>query len=78
MSINLDDVRPRKRPPYGGPKRSTMKSVKGYQWCDKHGMIHDDTDDPYNYGGDETDPDRCTKADRRAVYVRCAPDEEFG
>jgi hypothetical protein len=41
------------------------EAVSGYVWCDEHGGIHEDTDDPYNFGR----PD-CAESDHMPVYVR--------
>ena len=40
-----------------------MKKVEGYVWCDIHCCIHEDNDDPYDYGyvqtGEEPECDEC-------------------
>lgn len=40
--------------------------VQGYVWCDRHGCIHDDGLDPYDYGAD--DPDLCDPRDHSPVH----------
>lgn len=47
-------------------------TIDGYVWCDRHGCIHDDTTDPYDYG----EPD-CRREDHRPVAI-LATAEEMG
>ena len=30
-----------------------MEEIKGEVWCDVHGCVHGETNDPYNYGYEE-------------------------
>jgi hypothetical protein len=52
--------------------RKRLTSVKGYVWCDRHGEIHEDELDPYQYGppGENEEDARCVPEDHRKVYAR--------
>lgn len=57
-------------------KKQTLKKVEGYVWCNKHGVVHEDSLDPYDYGPPTQagfDDPRCTKQDHRSVYARHEP-----
>ena len=46
-----------------------MEKIDGYVWCDRHGAIHDDSLNPYDYSGDEN---LCVAEDHRPVYREAA------
>jgi hypothetical protein len=56
-----------------GPKKvkSPMQPAEGYVWCHKHGAIHADSTDPYDYG----EPD-CETVDHRPVFWEAHRDDE--
>lgn len=48
-----------------------LSRVTGYVWCDRHGEIHDDTLDPYDYGiAPEDQPSLCQPGEHVVVYAR--------
>ena len=42
-----------------------MVPIEGQVWCHEHGVVHDDTCDPYDYGH----PD-CKKENHRKIRYR--------
>lgn len=46
--------------------RQRLSRLDGYVWCERHGCIHTDTLNPYDYG----DEDHCIASEHRAVYAR--------
>jgi len=55
---------------------SKMVRIESVVWCDKHGTIHEDSLDPYEYGvadplcDSEEDENLCRKSHHLAVYRR--------
>jgi len=50
-------------------KQDEGEAVEGYVWCDHHGMIHDDTLNPFGYA-DIPGQDLCTPEEHFPVYRR--------
>ena len=53
------------------PKKRLVK-VTSYVWCDRHGLVHEDTMNPYDYEHEHL----CQQEEHRPVYIYAAPDEE--
>lgn len=53
-------------------RKSALKRIEGYVWCEKNGEVHEDSLNPYDYDApDEGEEDtRCQPSDHRAVYAR--------
>jgi hypothetical protein len=49
--------------------------VPGDVYCGRHGEIHEDTLDPYDFGEREDD-NLCTPEDHQPVYIRVGDDVE--
>lgn len=47
-------------------QHARFEPVEGYVWCDRHGEIHDDTLDPYDYDVEN----QCLPSDHTPVFVR--------
>lgn len=42
-----------------------MTRIDGHVWCDRHGTVHDDNLDPYEYG----EEGKCQPEDHSALYA---------
>lgn len=54
-----------------------LRRVTGWVWCERHGVVHEETLDPYDYGAPrEADEDdlRCRPDEHVAVYARQEPE----
>jgi hypothetical protein len=58
-----------KRPP---KPRGKLTPIDGYVWCDRHGVVHENCLDPYDYGPpeDKGEDMRCQLDDHVKVYAR--------
>lgn len=55
-------------------KRKTLRKIDGFVWCDRHGEIHTDELDPYDW--EPADHDQvCKEEDHRPVYGYFREDE---
>lgn len=53
--------------------RRKLSRLEGWVWCDRHGEVHEDTLDPYDYGApveDDEEDMRCRPSEHVAVYAR--------
>lgn len=53
--------------------RNGPRPISGVVWCDRHGEIHDDTLNPYQYEPDE----HCKVEEHHKVFVYGRMDAEF-
>jgi hypothetical protein len=55
------------------PPRTTaaqVVKVRGYVWCDRHGEVHEDTLNPYEWPASERDVHWCRQDEHEPVYRR--------
>ena len=48
------------------PTLGSFERITGAVWCDRHGDVHEESLDPYDY----EEPDRCLKSEHRPIYFR--------
>jgi hypothetical protein len=49
---------------------SLMEKIHGYVWCDREGMVHHDTLDPWDYGTSESEKDYlCNPEDHSHLFT---------